>query len=62
MALHTGIAMTVNAIQAAAKCPLKKLFSIDIAKAHLPLNSSLRSSVSPLPPLSVNSRITPQTR
>ncbi len=62
MALHTGIAMTVNAIQAAAKSPLKKLFSIDIAKAHLPLNNSLKSSVCRLPPLSVNSKITPRTR
>jgi hypothetical protein len=61
MALHTGIAMTVNAIQVAVKNTLKKLFSIDIAKVHLPLNSSLRSSVSPHPPLSVNSRITPRT-
>ena len=32
------------------------------SQAHLPLNSSLRSSVSPLLPLSVNSRITPRTR
>ena len=46
----------------ARKIPLKKLFSIDIAKAHLPSNSSLRSLVSPLLPLSVNSRITPRTR
>lgn len=28
----TGIATTVNAIQAVGKSPLKKLFSIDIAK------------------------------
>ena len=41
------------------KSPLKKPFLIDIAKEHLPLNSSLKSSVSPPPPLSVNSRITP---
>ena len=62
MVLHTGIAMTVNAIQAASQCPIKKLFLIDIVKVHLPLNSSLKSSVSPPPPLSANSRITPRRR